>query len=81
MNLFITVFGAVFPFLILMCCVGLFFVLYKWAKKRKAAALGLGMMMHVLIPVPNVEQSIIQIVEKKQVIPKASKQVKEGKPT
>jgi hypothetical protein len=75
-----TVFLAVLPSLILMCSVGLFFVLYRWAKKRKAAALGLGMMMHILMPVPNVEQSIIQVVEKKQVKPKAAKQVEEKKP-
>jgi hypothetical protein len=80
MNLFVSVFFAAFPYLIFMTCVAACFILYKWARKRKAAAIGLGMMMHIIMPVPNVEKSITQVVEKKQIKQDVSKQTKVRKP-
>jgi phosphotransferase system glucose/maltose/N-acetylglucosamine-specific IIC component len=80
MNQILWVLFATLPYLIFTICIAVFFILYKWAKKRKAAAIGLGMMMHLLMPVPNVEQSITQVVEKKQIKENVSKQTKIGEP-
>jgi hypothetical protein len=79
MDLFISVYCASLPYLILIVCIFSFFVLYKWAKKRKAAAIGIGMMMHVLMPVPNADNAIKQVMEKKQVKQNISEQKKVGK--
>jgi hypothetical protein len=64
MNLFVPVFCAAFLYLIWTICAATFLVLYKWAKKRKALAIDLGMMMHVILPVPNVDKAAKQLVEK-----------------
>ena len=79
MDLFLSVYRAALHYLILIICIFAFFVLYKWAKKRKAAAIGLGMMLHVIMPVPNAERQIKQIVEKKQVKRQISEQNKREK--
>ena len=44
-----------------------FFLLYRWARKRKAAAIGVSMLMHMIMPVPAADKSVVQVVEKKQV--------------
>jgi hypothetical protein len=76
MTLLTMVLFAVSPYIGFLTIIWLFLILYKWAKKRKAAAIGLGMMMHALMPVPNVEESIIQVIEKKQIQEKKSAQTK-----
>jgi uncharacterized membrane protein YadS len=80
MELLQSVFLIVLPYLIVVMYVGAFFILYKWARKRKAAAIGLGMMMHLFMPVPNVEKSIVQIVEKKQIKQDVTKELEKTKP-
>jgi hypothetical protein len=78
MTLIIEVLLAISPYVGLLTMIWLCRTLYSWARKRKAAAIGLGMMMHALIPVPNVEKSITQVIEKKQIQEKKSAQSKEG---
>lgn len=79
MTLLTKVLFAVSPFIGFITIIWLFHILYKWARKRKSAALGLGMMMHMFMPIPNAEKSIVQMVEKKQVQERKSAQTKEGK--
>ena len=58
---------ALLPYVVFLACLALFSLLYRWAKKRKAAAIGLGMLLHSIIPVPNVEKHIeLVVAEKKQ---------------
>lgn len=77
MTLLMKVLLVVSPYIGLLIMIWFFSVLYKWARKRKAAAIGLGMLMHALIPVPHVEKAIVQVIEKKQIQEKKSAQVKE----
>lgn len=79
MTLFTQILFIVFPYIGFLCLLWLFFTFYKWAKKRKAAAIGLGMMMHVLVPVPNAEKAIVEVIEKKKIQERKSAQIKSDK--
>ncbi|MFT4927371.1 MAG: hypothetical protein ACI8WB_003478 [Phenylobacterium sp.] len=41
-----------------------------WAKKRKSAAVALGVLVHLFLPDPNIERTIKAVVEVKQNVKK-----------
>lgn len=74
-NQLVSVFLPYLIFIIFIFCAGL---LYHWAKKRKAAAIGIGMLMHIIMPVPNVEKVIELVVAEKKLKEQQQKQTDES---
>lgn len=45
---------------------GFFYLMYKWARKRKGAAMAFGMLVQMFLPDPNVQQTIEIVTVSKQ---------------
>ena len=45
---------------------GFFYLMYKWARKRKGAAMAFGMLVQMFLPDPKVQQTIEIVTESKQ---------------
>ena len=45
---------------------GFFYLMYRWARKKKGAAMAFGMLVQMLLPDPKVQQTIEIVTESKQ---------------
>lgn len=45
---------------------GFFYLMYRWARKRKGAAMAFGMLVQMFLPDPKVQQTIEIVSESKQ---------------
>lgn len=52
--------------LFIVCLIGFFGLMYRWAKKQKGAALAFGMFVQMFLPDPKVQQTIECVAESKQ---------------
>ena len=60
------VFLPLLVWLFFLCLIGFFALMYRWARKRKGAALAFGFMVQMFLPDPKVEQTIQCVTEVKQ---------------
>jgi len=66
MDLPYSLYLPVLVWLAFFCLIGLFFMFYRWAKKRKGAALAIGLFVQMMLPDPKVEHTIEWIAESKE---------------
>lgn len=66
MDLPYSIYLPVLVWLAFACLTSLFIVLYHWAKKRKGAALAIGLFVQMMLPDPKVEHTIEWIAESKE---------------
>lgn len=66
MDLPYSLYLPILVWLAFVCLAGLFYVLYRWAKKRKSAALAIGLLVQMMLPDPKVEHTIEWIAESKE---------------
>ena len=72
-------------FLPLFVCLGFaavlvfFYLMYKWARKRKGAAMAFGMLVQMFLPDPKVQQTIEIVTESKQEQKNKSGQIQKPK--
>ena len=52
--------------LVIVCLIGFFILMYRWARKQKGAALAFGMLVQMFLPDPKVQQTIECVSESKQ---------------
>lgn len=77
MTQLLPLFGTLMPWLLFLFIIVIFNWLYKWAKQRRAAAIGLALLVQMFIPDPKVESTIKVVTEQKQ---KQQKRLKESLP-
>mgnify|MGYP001108089144 CR=1 FL=1 len=52
--------------LVFVCLLAFFLLMYHWARKKKGAAMAFGMLVQMFLPDPKVQQTIEFVVESKQ---------------
>lgn len=55
-----------FVWLVFLCMLAFFTLMYRWARKRKGPAMAFGMLVQMFLPDPQVQQTIEFVVESKQ---------------
>jgi hypothetical protein len=65
---------ALLPWICLLAVLGLFNKLVSWARKRKGAAIAVGLLVQMFIPDPKVQETIQLVVKQKQQQVKKSEQ-------
>jgi hypothetical protein len=58
---------------------GFFYLMYRWARKRKGAAMAFGMLVQIFLPDPKVQQTIEIVTESKQEQKNKSGQIQKPK--
>lgn len=58
---------------------GFFYLMYRWARKRKGAAMAFGMLVQMFLPDPKVQQTIEIVTESKQEQKNKSGQIQKPK--
>lgn len=69
---------ALLPWISLLVVIGFFSKLTGWARKRKGAAIAIGLLVQMFIPDPKVQETIQVIVKQKQ--QQVKKQLENGEP-
>ena len=58
---------------------GFFYLMYRWARKQKGAAMAFGMLVQMFLPDPKVQQTIEIVMESKQEQKNKSGQIQKSK--
>lgn len=62
--------AVLMPWLVFVLCVLLYIKLISWAKKRKASAFAIGILVQMFLPDPKAQITIEAIAERKQEVKK-----------